>query len=127
MKPWSRKFYQSRAWKDCRGSFLASKHYICERCGDVANTAHHRIKLTQSNITNPYIALAHDNLEALCHTCHNKEHHGGGGQAREQTRRAVFDEAGRLTYMPPCVSIKKQQAKTDAEVTIYPAWVRRGV
>ena len=51
-----------------------AKNHICERCQDLALIVHHKIELTPANINDPTIALSHDNLEALCQTCHNKQH-----------------------------------------------------
>jgi hypothetical protein len=38
---------------------------------------HHKIYLNESNIDDPNITLSHDNLELVCHDCHNREHFGG--------------------------------------------------
>jgi hypothetical protein len=38
---------------------------------------HHKVYLTENNITGPEIALGFENLEALCDTCHQLEHHKG--------------------------------------------------
>ena len=35
-------FYHSRAWRKLSKAFLMSKHYICERCGQPAEIAHHK-------------------------------------------------------------------------------------
>jgi len=95
MKEWARAFYQSKAWKECRKSYLISKQYLCEKCGEIAKVVHHRRHLTPQNITNPYIALAHDNLEALCQDCHNAVHHG-----RREPPRYTFDAAGNIVSPP---------------------------
>ena len=72
-------FYHSTAWKRLSRAFLLSKNYICERCGQPAEIAHHRRYLTAENVLNPDISLNPDNLEALCRDCHNAEHFGSGG------------------------------------------------
>ena len=68
---------------------MASRNYICERCGAPAAICHHRIYLTPANINDPSIALSWDNLEALCMECHNREHMTKQGNA-------IFDEAGNV-------------------------------
>lgn len=72
-------FYNSKAWRKLSKAFLMSKHYICERCGQPAEIAHHRIHLTAENVLDPKISLNPENLEALCQNCHNMEHFGRGG------------------------------------------------
>ena len=67
-------FYVSKEWRKCRQAYL-SKEPLCERCGMPAIQVHHKIKLTPVNIKDPSISLNFDNLEALCDTCHNLEHH----------------------------------------------------
>ncbi len=70
-----------------------SKYYICERCGQPAEIAHHKIYLSPGNITNPDIALNPANLEALCMNCHNTEHFGTGGAT---AAGIVFDANGNV-------------------------------
>ena len=96
MKIWAETFYSSKAWKKTRDSFLSSKNYLCERCSTVTNPvpakiAHHKEKLTPENINNPAVALAWENLEALCQTCHNRER-----RAENEPPRYYFDERGRV-------------------------------
>ena len=67
-------FYNSKAWKQTQAAFMASKHGICERCGDPARIVHHKTYITPANINDPAITLSWDNLEALCQTCHTREH-----------------------------------------------------
>lgn len=93
MQPWAEWFYKSLAWVKCRTAFLQSKFYICERCGEIATIAHHKIYLTPGNIHNPNITLSWENLEALCQCCHNKAH----GTSNEVVREGLmFDENGDL-------------------------------
>ena len=84
-------FYHSRAWRKLSKAFLMSKYYICERCGQPAEIAHHREYLTAENVNDPEIALNPKNLEALCQNCHNIEHFGTGGAT---AAGLAFDENG---------------------------------
>lgn len=59
-------FYNSKAWKRASAAYMASKHYICERCGRPAQICHHKTYLNGTNVHDPAIALSFDNLEALC-------------------------------------------------------------
>ena len=95
MKEWNKDFYQSRLWQECRESYLITQNYICERCGEIAKIVHHKTLLTPENTHDPHITLAHENLEALCQTCHNAEHHG-----KPKAQRYAFDEAGNVVHSP---------------------------
>ena len=55
-------FYHGKAWRRLSKAFLMSKHYICERCGQPAEIAHHKIYLTAENV-----ALCHEN--GICVNC----------------------------------------------------------
>ena len=72
-------FYTSWQWRRCRDGYLKHVGGLCERClanGLIvpAEQVHHKTKLTPENITDPQIALAWGNLEALCAACHQAEH-----------------------------------------------------
>lgn len=97
-REFARKFYGSRAWKECRASYILSVNGLCERC--LANgkyvageEVHHKIYLTPENINDPYITLNWENLELLCATCHSKEHNEKYNPLREGFG---FDENGDL-------------------------------
>jgi len=89
-KPFAKKFYASVAWKKTSKAYAASKFYICEKCGRQGYIVHHKIHLTPTNITDPAMTLSFSNLMYLCLECHNTIH------AKEQTRKAVVDEAGNM-------------------------------
>lgn len=98
MKQWAEWFYSSKQWKQTQASFLSARVY-CERCSKpddpvIAKIAHHKIWLTPQNIHDPAISLSWDNLEALCQTCHNREHHGN-----KATKRYEINDKGEL--IPP--------------------------
>ena len=86
-------FYHGKAWRKLSKAFLMSKHYICERCGQPADIAHHKTHLNSRNIIDPNISLNPDNLEALCMACHNAEHFSGGNAIAAGLH---FDENGDL-------------------------------
>lgn len=85
-------FYNSRAWRETQAAFMNSKNYICERCGDPARIVHHKTYITPDNINNPAITLSWDNLEALCQTCHTREHFVTNATAPG----LMFDQYGNL-------------------------------
>lgn len=74
-KEYAKSFYKSKAWRECRASYIAKRHGLCERCEGAGNTVHHKTYITPENINDPNITLNHDNLELLCPTCHQLEHH----------------------------------------------------
>lgn len=98
VKQWAEWFYSSKQWKQTQASFLSARVY-CERCSKpddpvIAKIAHHKIWLTPQNIHDPAISLSWDNLEALCQTCHNREHHGN-----KAAKRYEINDKGEL--IPP--------------------------
>jgi len=91
-QPWARAFYNSAIWKQQRLHALRRDQYSCVDCGGRAEEVHHRIELTVTNITDPSVSLALDNLVSLCYDCHQKRHKG-------VTDVAVgyrFDERGQM-------------------------------
>lgn len=72
-------FYRSKAWRQCRESYLQYVNGRCERCLSKglhvpATIVHHKIYLTEDNYNDPSIVFNFENLEALCRDCHNVEH-----------------------------------------------------
>jgi len=110
MKVWAKKFYNSKAWRECRKSYLVSVQNICERCEKIAKIVHHKIHITPENISDPYITLSHDNLEAVCQDCHNAEHN----PSPKTRHRYSFDAHGNIIY-PPHLDSADSAAQTASE------------
>ncbi len=91
-KEWAKSFYKSKAWQDCREAYFVFRHGLCERCGRPGLIVHHRIYLTPQNINDPNITLSFENLELLCSSCHNNEHHSTDVTAEG----LCFDSEGNL-------------------------------
>ncbi|BAL85191.1 prophage LambdaBa04 gp54 like protein (plasmid) [Selenomonas ruminantium subsp. lactilytica TAM6421] len=73
--PWAKTFYNSKQWRYLARVYRESHFHVCERCGKPgAREVHHKIHLTQRNVSDPNIALNPDNLILLCYDCHNEEH-----------------------------------------------------
>ena len=100
-------FYRSRAWKQCRDGFLRSRGGLCERClargiinagsPDVPLQVHHKVHLTEENVSDPAVALNWDNLVLLCATCHAEMH------SSASAKRWIVDEFGHVeAASPPC-------------------------
>ena len=71
-------FYKTPAWRRCRAAYI-QKHPLCEKCLEIgiitpSKYVHHKTFLTQDNCTDASIAYGEDNLQALCYSCHEKEH-----------------------------------------------------
>ena len=103
-KEFARHFYASKAWKDCRESYIVAVHNLCETCKDrgivrPGKILHHIIYLSPDNINDMSISLNHDLLRYECQRCHNIEHHG---EDMEVVREGLcFDMYGQLVALPP--------------------------
>lgn len=94
-KPYASAFYHSRAWLDCRASYIKSVGGLCEDClargiYTPAKVVHHIEHITPENINDPRITLSFDNLRAVCQDCHALEH------KTEATGRYIIDEFGNV-------------------------------
>lgn len=98
----AKRFYNSKAWKECRASFISKRVSVdggmCMTCHkELGRIVHHKIWLTPENINNPMITLNHDNLKYDCQTCHNQEKEG-----REvEQPRYFFGDGGEIILIPP--------------------------
>ena len=68
-----KQFYKSKEWRKVRELVIIRQGGICNRCNKPVEEIHHIIPLTDENYTDPSISLNLDNLEGLCHDCHNEE------------------------------------------------------
>ena len=98
-KIWAKPFYNSNQWKQCRVSYIASVHGLCETClsrGRVTpgKILHHTVWLTPENIKDPYVSLNHELIRYDCQDCHNREHHGDHLEAVREG--LIFDSNGDL-------------------------------
>lgn len=93
-RTFAKAFYKSKAWLNCREAYIKSQRGLCEEClkeGRLtpAEIVHHKVELTPENINDPNISLNFDNLEAVCHACHDKIHD-------RRKRRYHVDELGNV-------------------------------
>lgn len=100
-------FYNSTKWRKVSQAYLASRNYLCERCGAPARICHHRTWLNATNVHDPHIAYDWANLEALCIDCHNAEH-----STDKSTSVTVFDDLGGVATVKDSDEVKqyKEQA-----------------
>lgn len=107
-KEYAKAFYNSARWKRTSRAYMASRHWLCERCGGVASICHHRQWLTPESIADPSVALSWENLECLCHQCHDAEHMSNPGVC-------VFDSQGQIIAVnDDAESFKDAQKAIDA-------------
>ena len=103
-----KQFYNSKEWKKIRVSVLERDMYICQECGATdCNTVHHIKHINEHNIDNPAITLNPDNLETICHDCHDRIHQRGkykGTKANERT--FLYDNDGNIVE---CIEPKRKQ------------------
>lgn len=90
-QPWADRFYHSKAWLRCREAVVKDRLGVCEVCGQVGSEVHHVVELTEDNVRDPAIALGADNLQLLCHACHDATKWGHGVAVRGDLR---FDALG---------------------------------
>jgi len=88
----SKKFYDSKLWKDARRYALHRDGYSCQLCGARATEIHHIIPLAESNINDWNISLNPDNLQSLCYDCHGKVTKG----ITDVSNEYVFDDTGQV-------------------------------
>jgi len=87
------------AWKNTRRNYKQSVGNLCERClakGIItpAEVVHHKIPLTDENVSDLSISLGWDNLQALCRQCHAEVHEEI--YASRSRKRYRIDECGRV-------------------------------
>ena len=97
-KEWAKAFYNSKKWIRCRNSYIGFRISIdggtCEECKrQQGYIVHHTITLTAENITDPDVALNHDNMKYVCKDCHDRyDGHGIGNKKLKPL--CAFDEHG---------------------------------
>ena len=98
-KEFAKKFYSSKAWKQCRDGYISDRILIdgglCEECHDrLGYIVHHTVTLTPENINNPDITLNHNKLQYVCKDCHDRfEEHW---TSKKSECICLFDECGQV-------------------------------
>lgn len=94
---WAKAFYDSRRWKKCRNAYIQARIRIdggmCEECHEkLGKIVHHRITLTQENISDSEVSLNHKYLEYVCKECH--DNFDGHGLNKSLPPLCIFDKDG---------------------------------
>ncbi len=101
----AKKLYDSDKWQNLRMLLIIERGRKCERCGrrvmkSKELQAHHKIELTEKNVTDYNISMNPANIELICLACHNAEHN----RFVRRTERGVYivygmPLAGKETYV----------------------------
>lgn len=96
---WAKPFYNSKAWKACRSSYIEKRRLIdgamCEVCHiNPIYIVHHKTELTALNINDPDVALNHCNLEGNCKDCHDRQEGHFYDSQNIPKLNCLFDESG---------------------------------
>ena len=105
-KDFSKAFYGSKAWQQCRDAYIAHRKSVdggmCENCHEVPGyIVHHKIELTPDNINDPNITLEFENLKYDCHICHNAEHGKGSKNKIPGMIEYELRPDGEIAILPP--------------------------
>ena len=73
-REFSKKFYNSKIWEDCRQYIFNKYHGLCAECEAPGEEVHHIIPLNPYNINDPDITSNENNLVLLCRKCHFNKH-----------------------------------------------------
>lgn len=98
-------FYGRKEYLNLAQSCKIKSGGVCARCGKVFDLndlrPHHKIELTLENVDNPQIALNPDNIEVLCHDCHNAVHARFGNAVGQKHVYVVYGSpcSGKSTYV----------------------------
>lgn len=104
-------FYRSKEWESLRRIITSERvnhtgDLVCEACGKVLlhpyeAICHHVQELTEVNVHDANISLNPDNIQVLCHGCHNKVHERWGYTSRAKKIYVVWGSpcAGKTKYV----------------------------
>lgn len=78
-------FRCSKPWRKLSYKLKVERGGKCNRCKEILLDfskliGHHIIELNEDNVDNLNISLNPDNIEIVCHDCHNKEHRRFGNK-----------------------------------------------
>lgn len=90
-------FYNSAAWQTLRKQALKRDCFTCQICKSRATEVHHLIELNEENFKDKNISLNLNNLQSLCHFCHNKITKAEQSNSYDCDSKYFFNERGELT------------------------------
>ena len=98
-------FYCRKDYLDLAQACKIRSGGVCAKCGGVFDISelrpHHKVELTLDNIDDVNITLNPDNMEVLCHDCHNAAHKRFGYAVGAKHVYLVYGSpcAGKTTYV----------------------------
>lgn len=95
-REFSKGFYSSKTWQDCRNQYGAKMGWLCEDCikrgiYTPGVEVHHIEELTPLNIHRPEVTLNEANLVLLCRNCHKSRH-----KHNHKDRRYIIGDNGEI-------------------------------
>ena len=98
-------FYCRKDYLDLAQACKIKSGGVCAKCGGVCDISelrpHHKVELTLDNIDDVNVTLNPDNIEVLCHDCHNAAHKRFGYAVGAKRVYLVYGSpcAGKTTYV----------------------------
>lgn len=98
-------FYCRKDYLDLAQACKIKSGGVCAKCGGVFDIfelrPHHKVELTLDNIDDVNVTLNPDNIEVLCHDCHNAAHKRFGYVVGAKHVYLVYGSpcAGKTTYV----------------------------
>ena len=98
-------FYCRKDYLDLAQACKIKSGGVCAKCGGVFDISelrpHHKVELTLDNIDDVNVTLNPDNIEVLCHDCHNAAHKRFGYVVGAKHVYLVYGSpcAGKTTYV----------------------------
>ena len=98
-------FYCRKDYLDLAQACKIKSGGVCAKCGGVFDISelrpHHKVELTLDNIDDVNVTLNPDNIEVLCHDCHNAAHKLFGYVVGAKHVYLVYGSpcAGKTTYV----------------------------
>lgn len=98
-------FYCRKDYLDLAQACKIKSGGVCAKCGGVFDISelrpHHKVELTLDNIDDVNVTLNPDNIEVLCHDCHNAAHKRFGYTVGAKHVYLVYGSpcAGKTTYV----------------------------
>lgn len=98
-------FYCRKDYLDLAQACKIKSGGVCAKCGGVFDISelrpHHKVELTLDNIDDVNVTLNPDNIEVLCHDCHNAAHKRFGYAVGAKRVYLVYGSpcAGKTTYV----------------------------
>lgn len=99
----------SRAWRAMRKSVLARDGYVCQYCGQKADTVDHVLPVTKY----PELAMSPDNCVSACRRCNSRK--GSRSQASFLRMQFAPPDCTNLVFAPKMTSTVHELPRSRPE------------